>query len=149
MGPEWRACRADFSGRRQRRSAKPSPQRRTPRLAFDISVVPAGGRGTGVGRWPSLRDRQSFRHRHRIGFHRGPGRNLHPEGRAFVLFFSAVMYCMTQGLPSAVLLYAGAVDRRSLCSYVQELAPRLRALGLANGLMAFLWRSSWPSRTHA
>jgi hypothetical protein len=61
------------------------------------------------------------------------------NGRSsLVLFFSAVVCCTTQGLLSAVLLYAGAADRRNLRTYVQKLAPWLRALGLANGLAALL-----------
>jgi serine/threonine protein kinase len=55
-----------------------------------------------------------------------------------VLFFSAVVCCLIQGLLSAVLLYAGAADRSNLRSYVQKLAPWLRVLGLANGLLALL-----------
>jgi serine/threonine protein kinase len=57
---------------------------------------------------------------------------------SLVLFFSALVCCIIQGLLSAVLLYAGAADRRNLRTYVQKLAPWLRALGLANGLMALL-----------
>jgi serine/threonine protein kinase len=61
---------------------------------------------------------------------------------SLVLFFSALVCCIIQGLLSAVLLYAGAADRRNLCTYVQKLAPWLRALGLANGLMALLMAAS-------
>ncbi len=57
---------------------------------------------------------------------------------SLVLFFSAVVCCIIQGLLSAVLLYAGAADRPNLRTHVQKLAPWLRALGLANGLMALL-----------
>jgi hypothetical protein len=57
---------------------------------------------------------------------------------SLVLFFSAVVCCTAQGILSAVLLHAGAVDRRNLPVYAQKLAPWLRAFGLANGLVAFL-----------
>jgi hypothetical protein len=57
---------------------------------------------------------------------------------SIVLFFSAVVCCLIQGLLSAVLLYAGAADRSNLRTYVQKLAPWLRVLGLANGLMALV-----------
>ena len=57
---------------------------------------------------------------------------------SLVLFFCAVVCCIIQGVLSAVLLYAGAADRPNLRTYVQKLAPWLRALGLANGLMALL-----------
>ena len=39
---------------------------------------------------------------------------------------------------SAVLLYAGAADWPNLRTYAQNLAPWLRMLGLANGLLALL-----------
>jgi hypothetical protein len=61
---------------------------------------------------------------------------------SLVLFFSALVCCVIQGLLSAVLLYAGAADRRNLRTYVQKLAPWLRALGLANGLVALLMAAS-------
>jgi serine/threonine protein kinase len=54
------------------------------------------------------------------------------------LFFSAIVCCTIQGLLSAVLLTAGAADRRNLRTYARQLAPWLRAFGLANGLLAFL-----------
>jgi hypothetical protein len=57
---------------------------------------------------------------------------------SIVLFFSALVCCLIQGLLSAVLLYAGAADRSNLRTYVQKLAPWLRMLGLANGLIALL-----------
>jgi len=57
---------------------------------------------------------------------------------SLVLFFSAILCCTFQSLLSAVLLIAGAADRRNLRTYVQKLAPWLRAVGLANGLIAIL-----------
>jgi len=57
---------------------------------------------------------------------------------SLALFFSALVCCTTQGILCAVLLIAGAADRRNLRMYVQMLAPWLRAVGLANGLVAFL-----------
>jgi serine/threonine protein kinase len=57
---------------------------------------------------------------------------------SLVLFFCAVLCCTIQSLLSAVLLIAGAADRRNLRAYVQALAPWMRAVGLANGVIAFL-----------
>jgi serine/threonine protein kinase len=54
------------------------------------------------------------------------------------LFFSTVLCCAIQSLLSALLVIAGAADRRNLLTYTQRLAPWLRMVGLANGLMAFL-----------
>jgi hypothetical protein len=54
------------------------------------------------------------------------------------LFFSAIVCCTIQCLLSAVLLIAGAADRRNLRTYARQLAPWLRVLGLANGLLAVL-----------
>jgi hypothetical protein len=57
---------------------------------------------------------------------------------SLALFFAAVVCCTTQGILCAVLLIAGVADRRNLRTFVQILAPWLRAVGLANGLLAFL-----------
>jgi hypothetical protein len=61
---------------------------------------------------------------------------------SLVLFFSAVLCCTTQGLLSAVLVIAGAVDPRNLSTYAQKLARWLRAMGLANGLIGLLMAAS-------
>jgi hypothetical protein len=66
---------------------------------------------------------------------------------SLVLFFSAVVCCLIQGLLSAVLLYAGAADRSNLRTYVQKLAPWLRVLGLANGLTA-LFMAALVAESH-
>jgi serine/threonine protein kinase len=60
------------------------------------------------------------------------------NGKSSLVLFFSVVCCTTQGILSAVLLYAGAADRRNLRTYAQKLAPWLRAFGLANGLAAFL-----------
>jgi hypothetical protein len=57
---------------------------------------------------------------------------------SLVLFFFTVVCCIIQGMLSTVLLYAGAADRPHLRAYVRKLAPWLRALGLANGLLGLL-----------
>jgi len=57
---------------------------------------------------------------------------------SLVLFFSAVLCCAIQTLLSALLVIAGAADRRNLPTYTQRLAPWLRGIGLANGLIAIL-----------
>ncbi len=59
-------------------------------------------------------------------------------GWSLGLFFSAVLCCAIQSLLSSLLVIAGAVDRRSLLTYARRVAPWLRLLGLANGLMGFL-----------
>jgi hypothetical protein len=70
------------------------------------------------------------------------------NGRSsLVLFFSSVVCCTTQGILSAALLYAGVADRRNLHIYVQKLAPWLRALGLANGLVA-LFMAALVAESH-
>jgi serine/threonine protein kinase len=58
------------------------------------------------------------------------------------LFFSAVVCCVIQSLLSVVILYAGAADRRGLRTHSQKLTPWLRALGLANGLIASIMAAS-------
>jgi hypothetical protein len=52
-----------------------------------------------------------------------------------------------QCLLSAGLVYAGAADRRNLRIYVQIVAPWLRALGLANALLAVLM-AAFTVETH-
>jgi hypothetical protein len=54
------------------------------------------------------------------------------------LFLSAIVCCTIQCLLSAALLTAVALDRRNSHTYVRQLGPWHRALGLANGLLALL-----------
>ena len=67
--------------------------------------------------------------------------------RSLLLFFLAVVCCTMQCLLSAGLVYAGAADRRNLRIYVQKVAPWLRALGLANALLAVLM-AAFTVETH-
>ncbi len=57
---------------------------------------------------------------------------------SLILLLLVTACCMIQTVISAALLLWGEMDRQSLHKYAQAAAPWLRALGLANGLFAFV-----------
>ena len=69
-------------------------------------------------------------------------------GALSLSLFFAILFCGTiQSIMAVVLLFAGSMDREFLRSEARKFAPWLRALGLANGVMA-IGVAVWIAQGH-
>jgi tRNA A-37 threonylcarbamoyl transferase component Bud32 len=66
---------------------------------------------------------------------------------SLALFFSTLLCCSIQSLLAAVLLSAGSIDREFLRREARELAPWLRACGLASSALAMIM-TVWIAEGH-
>jgi predicted Ser/Thr protein kinase len=74
-------------------------------------------------------------------------KNVTSGTRSLGLFFSTFLCCTVQSIMAAVLLFAGSIDRGFLRGEVRQLAPWLRAFGLANGALAIIM-TVWIAEGH-
>lgn len=66
---------------------------------------------------------------------------------SLTLFFSTFLCSTVQSIMAAVLLFAGSMDREFLREEAEKFAPWLRALGLANALLAIIM-TVWVAEAH-
>jgi hypothetical protein len=66
---------------------------------------------------------------------------------SLMLFFSTLLCSTVQSILAAVLLFAGSMDREFLRGEAGKFAPWLRALGLANSVLAIIM-AVWVAEAH-
>ncbi|HUH62588.1 MAG TPA: serine/threonine-protein kinase [Terracidiphilus sp.] len=66
---------------------------------------------------------------------------------SLALFFSTFLFCTIQSIMAAVLLSAGGLDKEFLRGEARQLAPWLRAFGLATGALALIM-TAWIAEGH-